>query len=173
LEDGDVPLFQLVTPVDPISPLHAPDPTLVWDDIRCEDPQYKGIFMLLSPLIYWRSLTNLTLQNVDEFFVPYMNHPVIQNCSKAGKLKVVWMSFHAQSRQLDAKYPTQSRESTAAANLEIKQLLVERGYGHVPILDMMNLTTDAQTSDGYHFLSDVNLHKAYSVLAAADLLAAK
>jgi hypothetical protein len=173
LEDGDVPLFQLVTPEDPFSPLRGADRTFVWDDIHCEDPQYKGIFLLLSPLLHWQFVNNLTLQNVDEYFLPYMNHPVIQNCSKAGKLKVVWMSFHAQSRQLDAKYPVQSRESTAAANQEIKQLLVERGYGHVPILDMMKLTTDAQTSDGYHFLSDVNLHKAYSVLAAADLLAAK
>jgi hypothetical protein len=173
LEDGDVPLFQLVTPEDPLSPLQAADSTFIWDDIKCEDPQYKGIFLLISPLLQWQFRKNLTLQNVDEYFLPYMNHPVIQNCSKAGKLKVVWMNYHAQSRQLDAKYPAQRRESTAAANQEMEQLLVERGYGHVPILDMMNLTTDAQTSDGYHFLSDVNLYKAYSVLAAADLLATK
>ena len=29
----------------------------------------------------------------------------------------------------------------------------------------------AQTSDGYHFMSDVNLLKAYFVLTAADMIA--
>ena len=176
LEDGHAPLFQLVTHPDPLGLLPSkseepPTPPFVWDEIRCEDPTYKGVFLLVSPLIWWQVRKNLTLQNVDEYFLPYMNHPVIQNCSKAGKLQVVWMNFHAQSRQLDTKFPDQSRENTYIANDEMKQLLVERGYGHVPILDMMNLTMDAQTSDGYHFLSDVNLLKAYSVLAAADLLA--
>jgi hypothetical protein len=106
----------------------------------------------------------LPFNNVDDFFLNYINHPVIQNCSKVGKLQVVWMNFHIQSRQLDVKYPQQSRENTTLENQEIEQLLVQRGYGHIPILHMMNLTMDAQTSDGYHFLSDVNLHKAYSVL---------
>jgi hypothetical protein len=171
LEDGDVPLFRFVTPSNPLDPLQ--NPSFIWDDIRCEDPQYKGVFLLLSSLIwqYADSEKNVSVQNIEEYFLPYMNHPVIRNCSNAGKLKVVWMNFHAQSRKLDARYPQQSREIAAAVNQEMGQLLLENGYGHVPILDMANLTMDAQTSDGYHQLSDVNLLKAYSVLSAADLLA--
>jgi hypothetical protein len=34
----------------------------------------------------------------------------------------------------------------------------------------MNLTKDAQTSDGFHFLSDVNIMKAFLLLHVAHLL---
>lgn len=151
LEDGDMPLFRLVTPLDPHQPSLLP-----WDEIRCDDPQYKGVFLLLSPILPF------VVDNVDDFFLTYVNHPVMQNCSKVGKLQVVWMNFHIQSRQLELKYPQQSRENTTIRNQEIEQLLVERGYGHIPVLHMMNLTMDAQISDGYHYLSDVNLQKAYT-----------
>ena len=110
-------------------------------------------------------------RNMEEVFLRYMNHPVLQKCANAGKLQVIWINFHAQSRKLDTQYPFQARENTSNLNRDMERLLVQKGYGHVPIFDVFNLTLDAQTSDGYHFMSDVNLLKAYVVLTAANLMA--
>ena len=41
---------------------------------------------------------------------------------------------------------------------------------NVTVVDWINLTADAQTSNGFHFLTDVNLFKGYYLLALAKLL---
>lgn len=172
LEDDTMPFFRLMTPRDGQDPLAlnatSQHPAFPWNEIRCNDPKYRGIFLMMSGL--WHNQKR-AMRNMEGLFLRYMNHPVFQECANAGKLKVVWINFHAQSRKLDTQYPFQTRENTTTLNQDMVRLLAEQGYGHIPIFDVFNLTLDAQTSDGYHFMSDVNLLKAYVVLTAANLMA--
>ena len=66
----------------------------------------------------------------------------------------------AQSRHLDAKYPFQAREGSAQFN----EKLFEFTKGRYSFFDAWNLTRNAPTSDGYHYLTDVNLVKAMYLL---------
>ena len=69
----------------------------------------------------------------------------------------------SQSLGLDDKYPHQSRESAYSFNEHIIAYLQEKPFP-IYILDQHNLTMDAQTSDGFHYLSDVNLLKVYFII---------
>ena len=79
-----------------------------------------------------------------------------KRCGNAS-LVVLLSGLNAQDRVLDALYPRQSRENASTFNEEL------RAYAHAEgahFVDYLNLTRDAPTSDGYHYLSDVNLAKA-------------
>jgi hypothetical protein len=93
------------------------------------------------------------------------------------EVHVVWLGFGSQSRALDAPFPHQSRENASAAAAEITHQLqaqwpaLAAGTGAVlHVLDWANLTADAQTSDGQHFLTDVNVAKAFALLRLMDLV---
>jgi hypothetical protein len=76
--------------------------------------------------------------------------------------------LNAQSRALDALYPAQSREKAQEFN-QVVDKYVASTFGMIPI-NFLNLTKDAAASDGYHYLSDVNLYKANAILHAANFL---
>ena len=76
---------------------------------------------------------------------------------------------HAQSRRADGRFPRQSRENASVFNEDTARYAVNT-WGAIP-LDFLNLTADAPSSDGVHFLSDVNLDKAFVLLRALELLA--
>lgn len=80
------------------------------------------------------------------------------------EVKVLWISLGAQARRLDNIYPHQSRENAAIFNHEVSEYLKKNYSSKVDFLDVLELTRDAMTSDGVHYLSDVNLIKAAYVL---------
>jgi hypothetical protein len=96
---------------------------------------------------------------------PVLQHPGYTTCPD--QYQLVWLAYNAQSRSTDAKYPRQSRENGLVFNQEMQRLLLPHG---IPILDWWNLTADAQTSDGVHYLVDVNYAKAQHLLYLAELL---
>ena len=80
--------------------------------------------------------------------------------------------MNAQSTALDDSFPNQSRNNVLIFNSEIKELFIFAGMTpgrDVVFLDWWNLTKDAQSSDGLHYLSDVNLAKAAQLIYLAKL----
>ena len=77
----------------------------------------------------------------------------------------------SMSSAISVMYPHQSRENILLFNEGIKDLFVSSGLlpgQDVLILDWWNFTADAQSSDGVHYLSDVNLGKAAQILYLAE-----
>ena len=85
------------------------------------------------------------------------------NCSK----HVLWVGLGAQARQLDAVYSNQAREATQKFNKVVFDYVTSKYQ--LPYLDVWELTKDAQTSDGFHYLTDVNLVKAQYVVSFMNL----
>lgn len=78
-------------------------------------------------------------------------------------MRLVWLGMTAQHRMLDKVYEHQSLENATLFNDEIRQSF--HSVGLIPgvevlIMDWYNMTKNAQTSDGLHHLTDVNLAKA-------------
>lgn len=90
-----------------------------------------------------------------------------QNCTKPFSLKLIWSGVNTQSRKLDDKYTRQTREHSKQFNEETNSFMRSKGAS---ILDFMNLTEEAQVSDGLHYLSDVNLFKATALLNLLEKL---
>lgn len=67
---------------------------------------------------------------------------------------------------MDAQYTNQNHERAFEFIEHVISYLQKQTFS-VNILDRYNLTMDAQTSDGFHFLSNVNLHKVYFILHLA------
>ena len=74
----------------------------------------------------------------------------------------VWLGQSAQRRQLDKQYIWQTRENARSFNAEVAVHMLSK-YG-VRMLDTWNVTVEAASSDGFHWLSDVNLVKAMAVV---------
>ena len=83
-------------------------------------------------------------------------------------LTIVYMAADAQSRRLDGPYPVQTREKVAAFNEEIETYLRTK-RPDVLVLNFWNMTRDAPTSDGFHYLTDVNVAKVYTLLRLVEL----
>jgi hypothetical protein len=93
---------------------------------------------------------------------------------------VIFVSgLNSQSRSLDKHYGWQSRENAASFNEELANHLADwvNWIGTGPfandkifMVDFMNLTMDAPTSDGYHYLTDVNTVKADVLVALVDMV---
>ena len=101
---------------------------------------------------------------VEKFIAPALSslrQRVEQRCG--GPIYVVWSGVGVQNRALDVKYPMQSRELAAVFNDETREYL-QRANVSVLSLDFWNLTLDAETSDGFHGLTDVNMMKALALL---------
>jgi hypothetical protein len=95
--------------------------------------------------------------------------PQYQECIETGRLKLVWTAFHSQSRVLDARFPVQNRDVIHSTFNPTVQRLIQQAGIHAKIIDWWRLTEDAQTSDGFHHLTDVNLLKAWHLIHLADL----
>ena len=92
----------------------------------------------------------------------------LERCPFPQRWSVLWIGAPAQRRQLDALYPTQQRERTAESNERTAEHM-QRVY-RAPMLSFWNLSADAASSDGFHWLTDVNVWKAMSMLNALQLL---
>ena len=73
-----------------------------------------------------------------------------------------------QARRVDPIFPHQSRE--AVRNFNDAAFSYVSATHSLPSFDYLELTRDAMTSDGVHFLSDVNLVKAAYLVHWLDLV---
>jgi hypothetical protein len=138
-----------------------------WTSVDCSQVNTKPVLLLLQGGAHFATDVKPTM---DYFVIPHMDHPNIRQCMSQKKLRVIWIDFTAQSRSLDNKYPHQSRENALEFNKKMNRKVQEAIPG-VTIIDWWNLTADAQTSDGLHFLTDVNLQKANHFLHVINYLA--
>lgn len=103
---------------------------------------------------------------INSFIEPTLNALQQQqrDCPHRYRVHVVWVGLSVQVRELDAQYPHQSRERALVFNKHIEDHFMARRGFTVTTLDVWNMTEDAASSDGQHFLSDVNLQKAMYVV---------
>jgi len=91
------------------------------------------------------------------------------NCA-SGPINVhyLYIGATAQIRSMDLKYPHQSRESAIIFNNEVSQHF-KKNY-NLSTINFLPLTRNAQSSDGLHHLSDVNMVKAVYIYNYMKLL---
>ena len=126
---------------------------------HCADPGNKQLVLfVLQGGVHFNSDAETTYRKL---LNRVFNTPVFQLCNSNGLARVVWTAYQSQSRKLDRRYPLQSRERALAFNRYMETRLKGLEHlNHTPtIVDWWNLTRDAQTSDGFHYLTDVNLIK--------------
>jgi len=107
-------------------------------------------------------------RTLKEFFLPQIEQ-FRKKCNK--NLTFFVTGLNAQSRVLDSKYKHQSREKAKIFNDVLADAFAQDENIHVA--DFLNMTMDAQTSDGYHYLTDVNVAKANIFVALVDLISSK
>ncbi|KAL7530710.1 hypothetical protein ACHAXR_009119 [Thalassiosira sp. AJA248-18] len=135
-----------------------------WDLVDCADNDYRGILLVLQGGLHFKVNSTETFAS---FVKPIITHPKYQECLCLGKVRLLWLAMNAQSSELNKHYPHQSRENALIFNEDMKESFASVGLipgQDVFILDWWNLTADAQSSDGVHYLSDVNLAKAAQIL---------
>jgi hypothetical protein len=166
-------LFNVMTPRDLNLCSKLPDQDqfyfndeINWPSINCSQPETKGVLLLLQGGLHFNMNADQTMIH---FVLPSIQHPNFHHCANVNKLRVIWIAFSSQSRSVDQKYPTQSRENALLFNQQMNQKIQE-AIPNITIIDWWNLTLDAQTSDGVHFLTDVNLQKANHFLHVVKLL---
>jgi hypothetical protein len=126
---------------------------------------FRGILLVLQGGLHYGGSN--PVEYVNKSLAPFFQQPGFQTCSQIkGAVNVIWTTYASQSRTLDDKYPHQSREKASDFNDYVISYLQQQPFP-VTLLDQHNLTMDAQTSDGVHYLSDVNLLKVYLILHLA------
>jgi hypothetical protein len=138
-----------------------------WTSVDCSQTGTKSVLLLLQAAAHFAIDVYPTM---NYFVIPHLDHPNIRRCADLNKLRVLWVAFSSQSRSLDKRYPHQSRENATLFNEEMNAQ-VQEAIPNVTIIEWWNLTLDAQTSDGFHFLTDVNLLKANHFLHVIKYLA--
>eukprot|EP00558_Chaetoceros_sp_UNC1202_P007975 CAMPEP_0197249198 /NCGR_PEP_ID=MMETSP1429-20130617/45680_1 /TAXON_ID=49237 /ORGANISM="Chaetoceros sp., Strain UNC1202" /LENGTH=247 /DNA_ID=CAMNT_0042710649 /DNA_START=262 /DNA_END=1005 /DNA_ORIENTATION=+ len=141
-----------------------------WDQINCTDPDYRGVFLMVQAGLHYGTDADRTFKEVVE---PILRHPTYETCVELDKVKIVFASMTAQSRSMDQRYSHQSRENSNLFNEKIQDMIQSSGApgsGDVMFLNWLNLTADAQTSDGLHSLMDVNLSKVSHLLYLLEML---
>ena len=118
-----------------------------------------------------------------EIFAPQFKKgvPALAQCAvpagqeaRKGAMHLLTSFMTSQSRKMDEKWPYQSRERVAIENEKLRKVIADLGNpagGSVHVLDFLNMTTNAQTSDGMHTLSEQNIAKAGAVVALLELIA--
>lgn len=117
------------------------NPTLFEDD-----PRPKLFF--LQGGIHFSSDVN---QTWNQFLEPWLFR--ISNSSR-----IIYTGLHANSVRNDGIYPHQSRPKVRQFSVGMEKKL--EPFQNVVFLDFFNLTRNARSTDGQHYVSDVNLYKA-------------
>lgn len=137
----------------------------LWRSLCSNDS--RPILLFLNGGVHYRLDANL-IKNV---LIDGINER-IRNISSVCKwnleFKITWTGMHSQSRVLDRLYPRQTRDKAVIFNEDVDDY-VSTEYGMIPV-NFWNLTKDAQTSDGLHSLSDVNIFRANALLHVAKFL---
>jgi hypothetical protein len=137
-----------------------------WTEIDCLSLNNKGVLLLMQGGGHFGSGVNHTITS---FVKPIISDANFMKCDVAKNLRVAWISYSSQSRSLDARYPHQSRENAIKFNDEMRSSILEL-IPNITIIDWWNLTMDSQTSDGFHYLTDVNLLKSIHLLTILNFL---
>lgn len=87
----------------------------------------------------------------------------------SSKVRIAISGVNICDKAVSAKYPHQSDSNSIYFTKRLHELM-KQYYPAVPvvIIDFLSITKEAiddgRTSDGYHFLSDINLMKAMTIL---------
>jgi hypothetical protein len=130
-------------------------------------------FIVLQGGVHFDSSAKVTMEKHVDIMVTSLTK-IQQTCLFKYALHFVFMGYDAQSRKLDKAYPNQSRENATLFNSEMEVLISDRfpkskGF-NITFLNFWNMTRDSQSSDGFHYLSDVNLVKAMVLFNHMDLI---
>lgn len=68
---------------------------------------------------------------------------------------------------MDSKFPHQAKSNVMAFNADMEDILRRNGVENVVMIDWVNFTDEAQSSDGVHHLSQVNYFKDQYLLRIA------
>ena len=133
---------------------------IIGDETLISESDTRPVFFFLSAGLHLYMNPKKTAQ---DFLMP--NIKKIRAAKAAApevSVLVSWGSLGAQARTLDSIYPSQSRENAAIFNLHMADFAHSHEFDTV--FDWWNLTKDAQTSDGLHMLTDVNMLKAQYIV---------
>jgi hypothetical protein len=132
--------------------------------MNCSNDDSRGMLLILQGGMWHKSQAGLTYNAFQHIW----QHPVVNICAKYKKLIVIWCSYNTQSTTVDKKYPRQSPHNGIIFNQQMQELFDSNGMENITTIDWMNLTKGAQTSDGVHYLMNVNFFKAQQLLFLAD-----
>ena len=118
--------------------------------------------LVLQGGLHFDSDPNKTLNRL---ICPYLNASETLRSTCDFRLYVIWMGLTSQSKEADRKYP---RQSYARKNNDQLETVILQHDPRIIVVDYVNLTIGALDSDGVHFLSDVNLFRATSILSILD-----
>jgi hypothetical protein len=134
--------------------------------VDCSQTDSRGMLLILQGGLHFHTVALPTFNH----FLPIFQHPVVTTCAKFQKLIVIWCSFNTHSPLSVKKYPHQSPQMGMLFNQQMQELFDSHGMENITMIDWMNLTKGAQTSDGVHYLTNVNFFKAQQVLLLAELM---
>ena len=138
---------------------------LGWSEDMCTR-DHRPVLAVLGGGAHQESIVNDTIDEVVEPFMQELRRA--QYACPHVTFHVAWMGMGVQSRSLDDKYPHQRRELILDFNSGIFRHLQDAHF--VQSFDVWNLTHNAGTSDGFHYLSEVNMLKAMYILNYMDLI---
>ena len=145
----------------------GPGPEHWWDDLEwlCTADQRPRIIVLQGCLHYRVNATKV----VDELLVPFFTGLITlhRSCRFPLSWRIMWIGVSAPSRSMDQSWPHQSRDRQKAFNSYVSAWLAQLG---IPTLHFFNLTLEAATSDGNHYLSEVNMLKASAILNVMHIM---
>jgi hypothetical protein len=138
----------------------------IFDGVDCSKEEDRGMLLILNGGFHFGNKADRTYNH----FRPIWQHPVVNVCAQYKKLIVIWGSSNTQSPSMDERYPHQSPQHGIIFNQQMQELFDSNGMENVTTIDWMNFTKGAQTSDGVHYLMNVNFFKAQQLLLLADLM---
>ena len=130
-----------------------------WDNAFCSADVRPRIIVVNGGVHYQYEIEKIKTTLLYPLFDRIQNATV--TCAYFIPWRVIYLNSPAQSRVLDIKHPNQRRELVANFN---QALIRELATLNVTVLDVWNLTRNAATSDGFHYLSDVNLQMAITIV---------
>mmetsp|Transcript_10151 Transcript_10151/g.15658 ORF Transcript_10151/g.15658 Transcript_10151/m.15658 type:complete len:161 (+) Transcript_10151:3-485(+) len=151
--------------------------------MNCEKRKNRGLLLILQGGLHFKTNASAAF---DKVVLETMSHPIVRKCASLNKLYVIWNGYSAHSPQSTQKYPHQNYTNALRFNSNMEELF-QFSYGqggNVPhqqsqtgsvmqmmgMMNWMNFTQAAQTSDGMHYLSQVNYFKAQYTLYLAELM---
>ena len=126
----------------------------------CQPPDNDDRPVLVILSYGFHTQTNAAV-TAKRFLEPVLSNPFFSpQCRRS---VILFDSLGVVDRAVEKIFPHEARELTQVFNREIQAYLMEH-HKNVTFLPHWNLTEDAQSSDGVHYLLDVNMQKVYNVL---------
>lgn len=132
-------------------------------EVACqEDASYKGLLVIVNGGLHYSVNAQKTY---DQHIRPLLD--AVKTCAALGKVTLLWNSLGLQAQVLDSKFPHQAKSNVMAFNADMEDILRRNGVENVVMIDWVNFTDEAQSSDGVHHLSQANYFKAQYLLRIA------